>query len=352
MTNVIRNKHRLTGSGGAGSPATVDPSGVIALNFDVGAGVPELWASDGSSWKRINSAALTYATSSDIITGTDTVKTFNASVMAGASVLGITAGVADASKYLRLDANGQIASGVVSGVVTTTGAADAGKVIKTDSNGLLDMTLLGSNAVNTSTGATDAGKLVKLDANGQVAGTMLDYATALEIQNNAGTGTINGIVNDDKLSAASVKTFGSTADNGKFVRVTTTGKIDPSLLPASAMEFQGTTSAAGAPPASPGVGDVYLVSTAGTFGVSWTGISGKAAVIGDQIVWDGSAWNLIQTANPDLSGYLPLAGTAGVAGSAMASGAVIKMNPATAGDIVFDANGGALDGAVIDGGTF
>lgn len=324
MVNIVRHKHRLAGGGGTGSPTAAGQSGEISINFDVGAGTPELWSYDGAAWKRINPAsAITTATSAQLITGTATGAYPDPAALAGAAVNGTSAGAADAGKYVRLDANG-----------------------------FLTPAILGTNAVATSAGAADAGKIVKLDAAGKIDASFQDLATAAEIA----AGTANaGVVSADLLAAASVKTFGSVADDGKYVRVTTTGKIDPSLLPASAMEFKGSTAATAAAPGTPDVGDVYIVSTAGVFPASWTGIATQAGAVGDQLIWDGAAWQLIRK-DADLTAYVPLAGTAGVTGAAMTSGAVITFNPAASGNNVLNGatgtNFGAMDKFIIDCGTF
>ncbi len=232
MSNVIRLLHRLTGV--AGSPGSVQPSGVVAVNF-APSGTPELWASDGSAWKQLNPAgSVPFATGADVLTGTSTTT-----------------------------------------AVTPKALADS--------------------SVATSSGIADAGKFIKLDAN---------------------------------------------------------GKIDTSVLSVDAMEFKSTVLPSAAAPASPNKGDVYLISADGTMGAGWTGATGTAMRTGDQLIWDGSAWQIVGGAQIDPSAYLPLAGTAGAVGAAMASGAVITMNPAAAGNTVIDAAGGAVTNAVINCGTF
>lgn len=126
-------------------------------------------------------------------------------------------------------------------------------------------------------------------------------------------------------------------------------------LAASVMEFKGTANPTAAAPATPDVGDVYLISTAGTFAGSWTGLAGQAGAVGDQIIYDGTNWNLVRK-DADMSLYLPLAGTAGVTGAAMTAGSVVTMNPTASGNTVLNgalgANFGAMDKFIIDGGTF
>jgi collagen type VII alpha len=315
MANIIRVKHRTAGASGA--PGAVGLAGEVAINFQ--AGNPELYGSDGSTWIRLNTSG-TGATSPDVVTGTATASYISPSALAGAATS------------------------------STTGAGVANYYVRLNGSGLLDPALFGVNAVDTSAGAGDAGKLVKLDAAGKVSNTMLDLATAAEVQN--GTGTTN-VVEASILAAASVN--GSVApvagDAGKYVRVGANGKIAAALLATSAMEFQGTLLHSAAQPGSADTGDVYVFTSAGTLGVSWGALSGTAVNSGTQAIYDGTNWNIISP-SVDLSGYLPLAGTAGVTGAAMGSGAVIKMNPAAAGNVVFDANNGAIDGAILDAGGF
>lgn len=320
MVNIVRQKHRL--AGGSGAPGAVGLAGELAVNFSV-AGSPELYGSDGASWIRLNNAA-SFASSSEVITGTDTTKTIAAAALSGASVLGISAGVGDASKYVRLDATGY-----------------------------LDPGLFGGNITSTSAGAADAGKLVELDAAGKIDVSMLDLATAAEIQ--AGTGTTN-LVEAAQLAAASITTFGSAADAGKYIRADANGKIDPTLLPISAMEFKGSVGGSAAAPAAVDTGDVYIVNAAGTLPASWTGAGGTAVGVGDQLIYDGTNWNVVQSAVPtDL--YVPLAGTAGVAATAMNVGAKITFDPTASMDVILEGSKaagtfGSMDRFAIDCGTF
>ena len=320
MVNIVRQKHRL--AGGSGAPGTAGLAGELALNFSVPSS-PEIYGSDGTSWVLLNGST-TFAAAAEVITGTNTTKSIHSAALAGASVLGISAGAGDAGKYVRLDATGYLAP-----------------------------SLFGANITATSAGAADAGKIVKLNAAGQVDVSMLDIATAAEIQ--AGTGTTN-LVEASKLAAASVTTFGSAADAGKYLRLGATGKIDTSLLPAAAMEFKGTTAGTAAAPAAPDLGAVYIVNAAGTLPASWTGAAGSVVAIGDQLIFDGTNWNVVQSTVPT-NVYVPLAGTAGVTNAALNSGAKITFDPAASGNTVLEGSKaagtyGAADRLLIDCGTY
>lgn len=56
--------------------------------------------------------------------------------------------------------------------------------------------------------------------------------------------------------------------------------------------FRGGIAASATAPASPEVGDLYVFTSAGTLGGSWT--PSAVVAIGDQALWDGSAWQYIQ----------------------------------------------------------
>lgn len=82
--------------------------------------------------------SVNYGTSAELITGTNTTKLFHAAAMAGASIAGISAGAADAGKFVRLGANGKIdtsilPAGVGTGTVTSVTATNGltGGVITT-----------------------------------------------------------------------------------------------------------------------------------------------------------------------------------------------------------------------------
>ena len=294
MANILRLLHRLSGGAGAGSPAAVAPSGVIAINFDVGLGTPELWGSNGTAWKQLNSSgsAIAYATSADVITGTSAILTVNPAALAGAAKV-ISAGAADAGKYVRLDAAG----------------------------------LIDDTVVPKATGAT------------VIAGTATDT-----------------FITPSVMKAASATTSLGVADAGKYVTLDAAGKIDSSILNLDVMEFKGTTLPTGAAPATPGKGDVWVITADGTMGAGWTGAAGTAMQAGDQLIYNGTAWTIVGGAQINPDAYVPLAGTAGVAGAAMTSGAILTMNPAATGNVVFNGatgtNFGSLDKCTIDAGMF
>ena len=50
-------------------------------------------------------------------------------------------------------------------------------------------------------------------------------------------------------------------------------------------------------PSDPQVGDLYINNTTGTVDDSWTGSAGSSCKPEDRIIWDGSAWDLVQEAS-------------------------------------------------------
>ena len=53
-------------------------------------------------------------------------------------------------------------------------------------------------------------------------------------------------------------------------------------------------------PPVPVTGDLYINTTAGTVEANWTGAGGSATLVGDRIIWDGSAWELISSGAQDV----------------------------------------------------
>lgn len=297
-------------------------------------------------------AAIVYGTPAELLAGTDTTKLYSAATLSSVSVAGISAGVGDAGKFIRLDATGKLnpnflpdkameyqggiaptaaapaapaigdiytlsAAGTFAaswtGVAGTTGAAgdmliwdgaawvrNAGSsggsvtygtsaelIAGTDTTKVYNAATIASSSISgASAGAADAGKYVRLDSNGKLDSSMMDPASVSDVIIGVG----GKVVDAASLALASVKFFGSAADNGKYVRVSGTGKIDATLLPDSAMEYKGGTAATAAAPAAPNRGDVYIVNAAGTFPASWSGISGQTGGVGDQIMFDGTNW--------------------------------------------------------------
>lgn len=70
----------------------------------------------------------------------------------------------------------------------------------------------------------------------------------------------------------------------------TWGDATPAIT--GGLVFRGGLAAAVTAPTSPVIGDLYVFTTAGTLGVSWT--PSAVVAIGDQALWDGSAWQYIQ----------------------------------------------------------
>ena len=53
-------------------------------------------------------------------------------------------------------------------------------------------------------------------------------------------------------------------------------------------------------PAVPAVGDLYINTNAGTVEGNWAGAAGSDSLVGDRIIWDGSAWELISSGAQDV----------------------------------------------------
>jgi hypothetical protein len=146
------------------------------------------------------------------------------------------------------------------------------------------------------------------------------------------------------------------ADAGKLVKLDANGKLDPNLLALDVMQYKGTVVPAAAAPGTPSIGDVYVISADGTMGAGWPGATGTAMQAGDQLIYNGTGWDIVGGAQVNPDAYLPLAGTAGVPGAAMTSGAVVTMNPAASGNVVFNGatgtNFGALQRVIVDCGVY
>jgi hypothetical protein len=359
MASIIRVKHRLSGGGGAGSPTTIDPSGSLSLNYDVGAKTPELWGSDGTAWKRLNpdvpaptigspalpggtagaktgigaawtafgtkptdpiviasfagsayiktgsggsdsdwtslGSATQFATSADIINGTDTGKAINSAMLRAASP-NTSAGAADHDKFARLNANGQLDISFIN--TTATGGAPA-----------------------------DNNKFILLDANGHVPATAIDAITAPT----GGGAAVAG-------------------DSGKFVQLNAAGQIDGKLISISAVSFQGTVDLTKTPPTSWGTGD-YGIAVANTASGSVDAGFGISVDVkkGDMVIKTAAGWEAIAQ-DVDLSTYVSKSGA-----NAIANDMVMTWTAPTTLTTVIDgadASKSKIDNVQVDCGTF
>ena len=147
------NEQLITGGGG-GASGTV--TSISAGNGLLGGVI----SSSGT-------LSVNYGTSAELITGTNTTKLFHAAAMAGASIAGLSAGAADAGKFVRLGANGKLdasmlPAGVGSGTVTSITAV----------NGLTGGTITATGTIGLSTTGVTAGtyRSVTVDTYGRVLG--------------------------------------------------------------------------------------------------------------------------------------------------------------------------------------
>ena len=83
----------------------------------------------------------------------------------------------------------------------------------------------------------------------------------------------------------------TAAANTNTTQIATTAfvkaAIDSHIASAQALEFKGVATTATETPASPGVGDVYIASEAGT-------IFGKTCEQGDMLIYSGTGWYVVQ----------------------------------------------------------
>ena len=359
MASNIRLKHRLAGGGGAGSPSTVDPSGSVSLNFDVGAGTPEVWGSDGSAWKRLNPSVPAPTIGSPSLPGgttgsktgigaawtgfaTKPTDPIIIATFAGSAYIKTGSGGAD-SDWAALGSSPQIATSadVVSGTDnakvitaaalrgaapnTSAGAADANKIPRLDAAGKLDSSFIDSTA--TGGNALDSGKVILLDASGHVPGTAID-----------------GVAQPTGGGAA------VTGDSGKVVMLGTNGQIDSKFINISAVTFQGTVDLTGTPPATWGTGDYGIAAASAASGSIDAGFGIAVDVKkGDMIVKTATGWEALAQ-DVDLSSYVSKAGA-----NAIAAGMAMTWTASTGVTTIIDggdANKSKIDNCSVDCGTF
>lgn len=273
---------------GLGARALVSATGAPLAAGDVAAGQTMfVYLDNVSNTFRMASggaaaAPLTYATAAEVVAGVEAGKPVSPAALAGAGIVA-SAGAADAGKYVRTDAAGLIDDTVVPkalGAAVITGTA-------TDSFVTPAGLAAASSAVG---GVAQADKYVRFNSTGTLDSALFDYATSAELIGNAGTGTVNGAINDDILTKSSTVLSAGLADAGKFVKLDATGKISPSVLNLDVMEFKGGVDVTAAAPAAPDKGDTYIVTTGGTISAGFTGLGGGTAASGDQLIFDGTSW--------------------------------------------------------------
>ena len=96
-----------------------------------------------------------------------------------------------------------------------------------------------------------------------------------------------------------------SGDAGKLVALAFNGKIDPSMVTVTVGGHKGAIDATAAVPAGTYIpGDYFINTTAGALHASWGPAGGTAIAAGQQLIYNGSAWDLVGTG----AAYLPLSG--------------------------------------------
>jgi hypothetical protein len=144
------------------------------------------------------------------------------------------------------------------------------------------------------------------------------------------------------LRGATIQSGSTAAAVNKIPRLNAVGKIDSSMLPAATSQFKGTIAPTATPAANPLTGDYYYISVAGKLGAGWGALANTDVKANDQLIYNGTAWNLISN-SVDLTGYLPLSGSAAMTGA-------IGWGTVQTGEVM-NTNGGVIS-AVIDAGGY
>ena len=327
---------------------TIDPKTLGEGSVISSGGIP-----DALKWVRLNAdgkvdptmlpatQTVSFATSVEVESGTDTTKVISPDALAGAAT-SFSSGIPSNGKYVRLGSDGKISPSMYDGGVVDY--ATAAEIIAGSENAkAVSPRYLRDATINTSAGAADANKYPRLNALGKIDTTMLPAALAKATSAEIITGTDDAkYMTALSLRGATVQTGSTAADVNKIPRLNSAGKIDASMLPAATSQFKGTIDPAVAPITTPIAGDYYYVSKNGTLVAAWGALAGTAVKANDQLIWSGTAWNIISN-NVDLTGYLPLTGSSDMTGA-------IKWSAVQTGE-VFDTNGGTIS-AVIDAGQY
>ena len=358
MASVIRNKHRLSGGGGAGSPTTVDPSGALSLNFDVGTSTPELWGSDGTAWKRLNPVAAAPTIGNAALpggatgskTGIGAAWTAFGSKPTDPIIIASFAG----SAYIKTGAGGNDSDWTSLGSATSF-ATLADITTGTDTTKAINPAVLRAAAPNTSGGAGDVDKLARLDAAGKLDVSFLPTTSTGGAAADANKFILldaNGHVPASAIDSINAPTGGGSAvagDAGKFVTLNAAGQIDGSLIGLNAVTFGGTVDLTATPP-SWSTGE-YGIAAANTAGGSIDAGFGIATDVkkGDMIIKTASGWEALAQ-DVDLSSYVSKSGANAIA-------ADMTMTWAAPAGVVTIIDGGdaahsKVDNVQVDCGTF
>lgn len=357
MSATIQVKRRINGA--SGSPTGTSKAGEVALNFPGAAGAtttPELWASDGTAWRRVNPPAAAPTVGVAALPGgaigsatgiggawtalgTKPTDPIIIATFAGSAYLKTGAGAADGD-WTALGSSTSFATNpeTKAGTISTKALTPANLASMLKVTG--DLT----------TPANDAGYIPALGAGGKIALEFLttNFASSAEVL--AGTVTDKTIA-PDTLQARLVTSPDATPANDarKIVQLNATGKIDAGFLPATASALRGAVDVTAAIALTPAAkaGEYWFANKAGTVHASWTGAGGQTVASGDMVVFDGTNFHLVPN-DVDLAAYVPLAGTTGMTGNIAWAGAANNK----AGTNIVDGKGGTLDNVVVDAGTF
>ena len=385
MTSNVRHLHRLTGGAGAGSPATLRPSGVIAVNFDVGAATPEIWVSNGAAWLRANPPGVApnvrgVAAGADQGSIEDTFNNDAVTIAAGDIVVysyngtpyiytgpigtsGAAAGpgivVTTANEFTSLGAAARTAGdliyqGGVNPVLAPTGAAAtspaSGDVYVVTTAGAVEATW-GLGAINADLGdlimrqgttwaliRASGGKETAMDLKGAVDATVAPAGAAAAAA--VKTGDVFTVQADTATPHA---TWGLPAGTvlkaGDWLIKTATGWA-LSSVGAGGLISRGSldpTAALAGRAAAPQDGDVFTASATGTANAGWGLPANTRVETGDWIVREGGAWKLVRTGGGKADALAigaavdPTAAPAGPAAAAtVQTGDVFPVSTATA----------------------
>lgn len=360
MSSTIQVKRRLTGISGAPAAGV---EGELALNFSAGAGkTPELWANGGAAlgWLQVNPA--TPVTVGSIALPLSAGGTAGSSAGIGAAwtafatkpTTSLVVASYGGTAYIKTGTGGNDADWTALGAATSFATA-AEVATGTNASKAISPALLRGAAVNVPTGgagpvAGDLNKIVSLNGSGQIADMFIPKLVSTDgtvLQTGV---AVNAFLTAAGLRAATVNLSAGTGDHDKIPRLNASGKLDPSFMPANATRLAGTIdpTATALPTPAPVAGNMYFTSKAGAVNAIYTGIpAGTTAAVGDTMIYDGAKWYLLAETT-DLSAYVPLAGTALMAGNIVWAGA----NTVKAGATIINGKGGTIDLVVIDGGTF
>jgi hypothetical protein len=159
---------------------------------------------------------------------------------------------------------------------------------------------------------------------------------------------INAFLTAAGLRAATVIASAGTGDHDKLPRLDATGKLDPTVLPASATHLAGALDPTAVPPTGATGGGMYFANKDGVINAGFTGITaGTSIKTSDALIFDGTSWHHVPNGT-DLNAYVPLAGTALMTGAIVYSGAADNKKGTT----IYDGKGGTVNNVVLDAATY